>query len=36
MTTTPAIKVTAALGALILLITAVFHMTGLPDVTASV
>ena len=36
MTTTPAIKITAAIGALILLITAAFHMTGLADVTASV
>ena len=36
MTTTPAIKITAALGALILLVTAAFHMTGLPDVTSSV
>ena len=36
MTTTPAIKITSALGALILLVTTAFHMTGLPDVTSSV
>jgi len=34
--TKPAIKITAALGAFILLITAAFHMTGLSDVRASV
>ena len=36
MTTTPAIKITAALGALILLAGAAFHMTAMPGVMAAV